>query len=76
MSAFKQFEVEARIVLARHKLRLRDLARLERGSVVPLGGHADTPSELHVNGVTVALGPVLIDGERTAFSVRDMVGRG
>lgn len=76
MTALKQFEVAASIVLARHKIRLRDLTRLERGSVVPLGGSADSPSELHVNGVVVALGQVQIDGERTAFAVRDMVGQG
>ena len=38
--------------------------RLERGSVVPLAAKADTPSLLHVNGVPVASGEVLIDGTR------------
>ncbi len=76
MTSLEQIKVEARIVLATNRLRLRELLRLERGSVVPLGGHADVLSVLHVNGVAVALGQILIDGERTAFAVRDMVEGG
>lgn len=71
-----QIKVEARVVLASNRLRLRELLRLERGSVVPLAGDAEALSLLHVNGIPVALGQVLIEGERTAFEVRDMVARG
>lgn len=76
MALPQQIRVEARVVLASNRLRLRELLRLERGSVVPLAGDADAPSLLHVNGVAVALGEVQIDGDRTAFEVRDMVARG
>lgn len=76
MSRLRNVRVEARVVLARHPLRIRELLRLERGSVVPLGGHADSLSELHVNGVAVALGQLAIEGERTLFTVRDAVAKG
>lgn len=75
MALPQQIKVAARIVLATNRMRLRDLLRLERGSVVPLAGDAEAASLLHVNGVAVASGQVLIDGDRTAFEVRDLTGR-
>lgn len=73
MALPKEIRVDARIVLATNRLRLRELMRLERGSVVSLDGDADSLSALYVNGVAVALGQVLIDGDRSAFEVLDMV---
>lgn len=75
MTLLKDIKVEARIVLASQQLRLRDVLRLERGSVVPLDGTADRPSELQVNGVAVALGQIQIDGENSAFRVSHVVPR-
>lgn len=76
MALPQRIKLDARVVLASNRLRVRELLRLERGSVVALSGDADAPSLLHVNGVAVALGRVLIDGDRTSFEVRDMVARG
>ena len=70
----QQIRLTARVVLATNRLRLRELILLERGSVVPLAGDADALSLLHVNGVPVATGQVLIDGDRTSFEVRELVG--
>jgi len=76
MSSLEFITVDARIVLASNRLRLRDLLRLERGSVVPLSGDADTLSALHVNGVAVALGQIIIADERTSFAVSNLLGEG
>lgn len=75
MALPQQIKVAARVVLATNRMRLRDLLRLEHGSVVPLAGDAEAPSLLHVNGVAVASGQVLIDGDHIAFEVRDLTGR-
>lgn len=69
MTRLRDLPLDARIVLARHQLRIRELLQLERGAVVPLGGDGETLSELHVNGVAVALGLPAIVGERTLFTV-------
>lgn len=66
----KDIRLEARVVLATHRLRMRDLLALERGSVVPLDGDIEALSQLRVNGATIALGEVQIDGDRTSFAVR------
>jgi len=76
MTTLKDIKVDARIILASHRLRLRELLRLERGSIVPLDGTADSLSTMVVNGVAVALGKVMIDGERTAFEIHDVTERG
>lgn len=71
MTSLSRIKVQGRIVIAARRLRLRELLQLERGSVVPLNGNADSPSELHVNGVAVARGHVRIAGERTRFQIHD-----
>lgn len=75
MSPLKHIRVQASVVVGSQRLRLRELLRLERGSVITLAADAASPSALHVNGVPVANGEILLDQGRTAFEVAELVPR-
>ena len=55
MALPQQIRVKASVVLASNRLRLRELLRLERGSVVPLAGDADALSNEAMDAVVAGV---------------------
>lgn len=63
------------MVLGKARMPLHQLLRLGRGAVVALeAGEADEV-EILANGLPVARGAVVVDGERIAVEVTAMIGR-
>ncbi|MDO4574561.1 MAG: flagellar motor switch protein FliN [Planctomycetia bacterium] len=57
-------ELEVRIELGRTTMRLEDVARLRKGSVVVLDRYVDEPVNVLVNGKAVARGRlIVVDGK-------------
>ncbi len=66
--------VEASVVLGSTSVPIRELLKIGRGAVITLDGGADDPSILHINGLPLATGTLVVDGGRIAFEVRHMLG--
>jgi flagellar motor switch protein FliN len=74
MSVLGDVPVTVSVVLGSTSLPIRQIVKMGRGAMIPLdGGYAEL-SELHVNGVVVALGRIRINGDRMALEISDMLG--
>ena len=69
MSSIGAIDVELTIVVGSAKMPLHQLLSLGRGAVIPLGGDAAQPLRILANGLSVAEGAVLLDGERVKVAV-------
>lgn len=65
--------LEMTIRLGQRRMRIRDLLRLEPNSILELDRRVDDPMELVVNGQVVARGEVLVDQDRLAIRILDIV---
>jgi flagellar motor switch protein FliN/FliY len=61
------------IRLGQRRMRIRDLLRLEHNAILELDRRVDDPLELVVNGRVVARGEVLVDGDRLAIRILDVI---
>lgn len=69
MSALDGIVVELSVVLGSVELPIRQVLKLSRGTMVPLGcGHNDL-SQVHVGDTLIAEGRVVLSGEDMAFEV-------
>ena len=64
----ENIEVELTVEVGREEITLRDLLRLNEGSVLELDRLAGDPLDILVNGTKIARGEVVMIGER--FGVR------
>lgn len=69
MTALHDVCVETRVVVGQTRLSIREVLKLGRGAIITLDEGPDAPSELHVNGMPVAQGTLVVQGERVAFEV-------
>ncbi len=65
--------LEMTIRLGQRRMRIRDLLRLEPNSILELDRRVDDPMELVVNGQVIARGEVLVDQDRLAIRILDIV---
>ena len=68
MSLLENIEVKLTVEVGSSQLKIRDLLRLNEGSVVELERLAGDPLDILANGVQIARGEVVMVGER--FGVR------
>lgn len=66
-------EVEMSIEVGRSKITIRDLLRLNEGSVVELDRLAGEPLDILINGTMIAKGEVVMVGERFGIRLTDIV---
>ena len=65
--------LEMTIRLGERRMRIRDLLRLEPNAVLELNRSVDDPVDLVVSGQVVARGEVLVEQERLAIRILDIV---
>ena len=75
MGALAGVRVELSVVLGSTMLPIRQVLKMGRGTMIPLDCGYDDPSELHVNGVRVALGRIQVSGDRLSFELGELLER-
>ncbi len=68
LRALENIEVQMTVEVGNTEIRIRDLLRLNEGSVVELDRLAGDPLDILVNGTMIAKGEIVMVGER--FGVR------
>lgn len=66
-------KVEISIVLGQSVIPMHQLLRMGRGAVIELDSQQDDPVMILVNDRPVAKGEIVIQGERIAVSVTDLL---
>ncbi|MCM2370437.1 flagellar motor switch protein FliN [Aporhodopirellula aestuarii] len=69
-----EVEMDLRIELGRTKMRLEEVLRLRRGSVVALDKLAGDPVDIFANGRLIARGEVLVMNDNFCVRVTELVG--
>jgi flagellar motor switch protein FliN/FliY len=64
-------EIELTVVLGRCTLPMRELLKMGRGAVIPLGTHADEQVWILANNYPIARGEISIDGERVTVVITE-----
>ena len=59
--------------LGQRRMRIRDLLRLEPNAILELDRNVDDPVELVVSGRVIARGEVLVDDDKLAIRILDIV---
>lgn len=68
-------ELTVSVELGRVRIPLRDLLRLQEGSVVELDRLAGAPVDVLANGTPVARGDVVVVGDELGVRVNELLGR-
>lgn len=68
-------ELTVTVELGRVRLPLRDLLRLQEGSVVELDRLAGAPVDVLANGTPVARGDVVVVGDELGVRISQVLGR-
>lgn len=69
----ENIEVELSVEVGRTELTIRELLRLNEGSVVELDRLAGDPLDILVNGTKIARGEIVMVGERYGIRFDDIV---
>ncbi len=65
--------VEMTVRLGQRRMRIRELLRLEPNAILELDRNVDDPVELVVSGRVIARGEVLVDDDKLAIRILDIV---
>ena len=68
-------ELTVTVELGRVRLPLRDLLRLQEGTVIELERLAGTPVDVLANGTPVARGDVVVVGDELGVRISELLGR-
>jgi flagellar motor switch protein FliN len=68
-------ELTVTVELGRIRVPLRELLRLQEGSVVELDRLAGTPVDVLANGTPVARGDVVVVGDELGVRISELLGR-
>ena len=66
-------KVELSVLLGRSVIPMHQLLRMGRGAVIELDSHQDDPVTVLANNKPVARGEIVIDGDRVAVSITDVI---
>jgi flagellar motor switch protein FliN/FliY len=72
-SNLEKVKVEISVVLGRSAIPMHQLLRMGRGAVIELDSHQDDPVTILANDKPVAKGEILIQGDKIAVSVVDLI---
>ena len=73
LKILENIEVTLSIEVGRTEMTIRDLLKLNEGSVIELDRLAGEPLDLFVNGAIIAKGEVVMVGERYGIRLTDIV---
>lgn len=73
LRVLENIEVQMTVEVGRAEITIRDLLRLNEGSVVELDRLAGDPLDIRINGTMVAKGEVVMVGERFGVRVGEIV---
>lgn len=68
-------ELTVTVELGRVRLPLRDLLRLQEGTVVELDRLAGAPVDVLANGTPIARGDVVVVGDELGVRISELIGR-
>ena len=69
MSVVEGVQVELEIVLGSAEVPIRQILKMSRGAMIPLGCTHDDPTMLFVNNQLVATGQILLTGDRMSLEI-------
>jgi flagellar motor switch protein FliN/FliY len=73
MSSLSTVKVEIAVILGRSVIPMHQLLRMGRGAVIELDTHQDEPVTVLANNKPVAKGEIVIEGDRIAVSITDIL---
>jgi len=73
MSSLNSVKVEIAVVLGSSVIPIHQLLRMGRGAVIELNSHQDEPVVVLANNRPVAKGEILIEGDRIAVSISEIL---
>ncbi len=73
MSSIVDVKVEISVVLGSSVIPMHQLLRMGRGAVIELDSHQDEPVTVLANNRPVAKGEIIIDGDRIAVSISEIL---
>jgi flagellar motor switch protein FliN/FliY len=73
MASLSSVKVEISVVLGRSVIPMHQLLRCGRGAVIELDSHQDDPVLILANNRPVAQGTIMIDGDKIAVTVLDLL---
>ena len=72
-SSVKDVKVEISVLLGRSVIPMHQLLRMGRGAVIELDSHQDEPVTVLANNKPIAKGEILIEGDRIAVSITEIL---
>ena len=75
MATLDKVSVEVSVVLGRSKMPIHQLLRMGRGAVIELESGEEDEVEILANDMPVARGLVVVQGNRIAVEVRELICR-
>ena len=73
MSVLEGVSVDLQVVLGSAELPIRQILKMSRGAVIPLGSGDDDPTLVYVNDRLVAKGKVLVSGDAMSLEITELV---
>jgi flagellar motor switch protein FliN len=73
MSSLHSVKVEISVVLGQSVIPMHQLLRMGRGAVIELNSHQDDPVTILANNLPVAKGEIIIEGDRIAVSISEIL---
>lgn len=73
MSSLHSVRVEISVVLGQSVIPMHQLLRMGRGAVIELNSHQDEPVTVMANNLPVAKGEIIIQGDRIAVSISEIL---
>ena len=75
LNLLSDVQLTVTVELGRIRLPLRDLLRLQEGTVLELDRLAGAPVDVLANGTVVARGDVVVVGDELGVRISDLLGR-
>ena len=73
MSSLNSVKVEIAVVLGSSVIPIHQLLRMGRGAVIELDSHQDQPVVVLANNRPVAKGEIVIEGDRIAVTISEIL---
>ena len=75
MATLRNVSLDISVVLGATSMPIHQVLRLGRGAIIELEASQDDDVEILVNNLPIAKGAVLINGDRIAIEVKEMLPR-
>ncbi len=69
MNSVNDVAIELVVVLGRSEMQIHQLLRMGRGAVIELGTRENDQVQIMANDVPIALGDIVLDGDKIGVSV-------